>query len=57
MKRIFSVLLVCMLLCGCTGETSQQTPVTMDTSGKYVLDTTRNEAIIDDAGVVEQSNQ
>lgn len=60
MKRLICVMLTVLLLAGCSGkgEKQQETqPVTMDVSGKYVLDTVRNEAIIDDAGVVGQPNQ
>ncbi len=60
MKRFICVMLTILLLAGCSekGENQQETePVTMDVSGKYVLDTVRNEAIIDDAGVVEEANQ
>lgn len=57
MKRILSALLIGLLLCGCGGKGEKKAPVVMDTSGRYVLDTTRNEAIVSDAGTVAQPNQ
>ena len=56
MKRILPVLLICALLFGCGGKTKKES-VTMDTSGKYILDTARNEAVIDDTPKVAESCQ
>lgn len=60
MKRFLSFLLgMCMLLAlaGCGGGSGETEPVQMDISGKYRLDTVRNEAIIDDAGTVTDPAQ
>ena len=54
MKRIMALCLAAVLLflAGC----SQPKPMVKDTSGKYYLDETRNEAIIDDAGAASSMN-
>ena len=63
MKRFFLLLLaLCMVLgiAGCTQtpvETVPTEPPAMDLSGKYVLDTVRNEAIINDAGLITTENE
>ena len=51
MKRAIAFLLAAVMLmaAGCTPE-PEETPKAMDKSGKYYLDTQRNEAIINDAG-------
>ena len=56
MKRFLTLFLSALLLfaAGCTPQTPE-TPKVKDTSGRYYLDETRNEAIIDDAGVVSMS--
>ena len=54
MKRSMALCLAAVLLflAGC----SQPKPMVKDTSGKYYLDETRNEAIIDDAGAASSMN-
>lgn len=56
MKKVFAIFLALVLLtaAGCTPQ-APEVPKVMDKSGKYYLDETRNEAIIDDAGVVTTS--
>jgi glycosidase len=62
MKRLLILLLsVLMLLsavgCAKPGDPTETTiPLPKDTTGKYLLNETRNEAIIDDAGTVTQAN-
>ena len=54
-KTIATILLLAILLAlgGCTTPPEEtQPPKQLDKSGKYYLDTERNEAIINDAGVV-----
>lgn len=56
MKRILILLLVVAILLACFGCTKQPVDETpMDVSGKYKLDTLRNEAILDDFGTVNQN--
>lgn len=55
MKKILALLLaaITMLLClGCQNEPTEE--VKMDVSGKYKLDSQRNEAIIDDTGSISK---
>ena len=55
MKRFFAIfLLAAMVLAtaGCT-QTPEEPPKAMDQSGKYYLHEGRNEAIINDAGVID----
>ena len=57
MKRFTALLLILALLCAAAGCQQEQKPEVkvMDVSGKYELNTARNEAIIDDAGTVTTS--
>ena len=64
MKKMFLLFLaLCMMLsfAGCVQppvDTSPSTePAAMDLSGKYILDVDRNEAIINDAGVISTENE
>lgn len=64
MKRIFSLLLTLAMLLGLAGcvtppaptTTAPTEPVQMDISGKYPLDKTRNEAILNDFGTITAAN-
>ena len=64
MKRIFSLLLTLAMLLGLAGcvtppaptTTAPTEPVQMDISGKYPLDKTRNEAILNDFGTITAEN-
>ena len=64
MKRIFSLLLTLAMLLGLAGcvtppaptATAPTEPVQMDISGKYPLDKTRNEAILNDFGTITAEN-
>ena len=64
MKKLFPLLLaLCMVLsfAGCVQPPVDTTPSTeppvMDLSGKYVLDVDRNEAIVNDAGIITTDNE
>ena len=66
MKRFFSLLLILAMvfsLAACqpndatTGTTTPTQPVQMDSTGKYPLDTTRNEAILNDFGTITTANE
>lgn len=65
MKRFFCLLLTLALaisLGGCISDpipttTAPTQPVQIDVSGKYPLDTNRNEAILNDFGVISAENQ
>ena len=53
MKKVILLVLTAILLVACVGCNNTPTDdVHKDLSGKYLLDVTRNEAIIDDAGTV-----
>ena len=57
MKRFFAILLIAatvLAVAGCT-KTPEEPPKAMDQSGKYYLDEGRNEAIINDAGVISMN--
>ena len=57
MKRFFAILLIAatvLAVAGCT-KTPEEPPKAMDQSGKYYLDESRNEAIINDAGVISMN--
>lgn len=57
MKRIIAAVLAAVLLLGlsaCGGE--QESAARKDTTGKYILDEKRNEAIVNDAGTVAGAN-
>lgn len=55
MKRILAMILILSLvLAGCTNTPEETQPLAMDVSGRYTLDTVRNEAIIDDAGTLAE---
>ena len=64
MKRIFSLLLTLAMLLSLAGcvtppaptTTAPTEPVQMDISGKYPLDKTRNEAILNDFGTITAAN-
>lgn len=57
MKRtICAVLILCMTLCLMACKEAEETQSGLDVSGKYVLDTVRNEAIINDTGTVTMAN-
>ena len=64
MKRILSLLLTLAMLLGLAGcvtppaptTTAPTEPVQMDISGKYPLDKTRNEAILNDFGTITAAN-
>lgn len=59
MNKVTVLLLILSMLfslIGCTAE-EKNVETVMDTSGKYVLDPKRNEAVIDDAGVVTAANE
>lgn len=59
MNKVTVLLLILSMLfslIGCTAE-EKNVETVMDTSGKYVLDPERNEAVIDDAGVVTAANE
>lgn len=68
MKRFVILFLILSMLAGLVGCTpadnsqstdptgSTEAPVTMDSTGKYVLDTERGEAIVNDGGIVTTSN-
>ncbi len=55
MKKFLSLILIVCIL-GCLFGCNTDPDVQKDLSGKYVLDTQRNEAIIDDAGTVTVKN-
>ena len=57
MKRwICIALIICMFGCLAGCNPAEETKSGLDSSGKYILDTQRNEAIIDDAGTVTVAN-
>ena len=52
MKVFILILLIFALILPCLGCQREPAPVPMDISGKYLLNTVRNEAIINDAGQI-----
>ena len=59
MKQIIPLLLLAAMLVtlvGCAAQKKDPEPV-LDTSGKYVLDTDRGEAVVNDGGAVSAANE
>ena len=60
MKKRIALLLLFSMLCtltGCKQEETKEAETVMDVTGKYVLNTDRNEAVVNDGGVVTVANQ